>query len=322
MGKRSAYRRPEVGPAWLLLLYALPTRRSTERVSLWRKLRKFGALQIKSGAYVLPDEAVQHERFQWLSKQIRDGGGEATLIRLTEIEGMPTEKIVQTFNADRGKEYQDLARDLALYMRKDRGRRNDAGAERLERFRRRFREIQEVDYFKSPGAERVRRALQQAERLPAASQPGARLLKVRAYAGRVWMTRPRPHIDRVGSAWLIQRFIDPRARFLFSASPRSHAQALPFDMFEAEFSHHGDDCTFETLVKRFGIKDRAARVLSEMVHDADLEDGKFQRVECIGLDRILKGWCKQGLPDEEILTKGFECFEALYTALQRGGGST
>jgi hypothetical protein len=137
------------------------------------------------------------------------------------------------------------------------------------------------------------------------------------YVGRTWLTRPRPEIDRVGSAWLIRKCIDPEARFIFDPKVSAHPNAVSFDMLDAEFSHLGDDCTFETLTKRFVIRNKAIQKIGEMIHDADLEDDKFQRTECVGIDHILKGWAKDGLADEEILRRGFECFDALYSFLQR-----
>src|SRR5205085_11248636 len=121
-----------------------------------------------------------------------------------------------------------------------------------------------------------------------------------------WLTRARPPIARVGSAWLIRKFIDPEAGFTFASKVPAHSKAVSFDMIDAEFSHVGEECTFETLTKRFAIRDKAVRKIAEMVHDADLEDDKFQRPEGIGIDRVLKGWGKEGLADEEILRRGFE----------------
>ncbi len=142
-------------------------------------------------------------------------------------------------------------------------------------------------------------------------------LTANKFTSKTWLTRPRPEIDRVGSAWLIRKFIDPKARFIFSTDPAKHRDAIPYDMFEVEFSHHGDDCTFETLVKRFGIADKAVLKIAEMVHDADLEDGKFQTTACVGIDQVLKGWAKGGLSDEELLRRGGECFDALHQQLRR-----
>ena len=137
------------------------------------------------------------------------------------------------------------------------------------------------------------------------------------FKGKTWLTRPRPGIDRAGSAWLIQKFIDPKARFVFGTHPAKHPDALPFDMLDAEFSHQGDDCTFETLVKRFGITDSAVLQMAEMIHDADLEDGKFRRCECIGINSVLSGWAKTNISDAELLAKGVECFEGLYRELRK-----
>lgn len=134
---------------------------------------------------------------------------------------------------------------------------------------------------------------------------------------RVWLTRPRPEIDRVGSAWLIRKFIDPHARFAFAPKPDAHPEAIPYDVLNVEFTHHGEDCTFETLLKRFAIADAPARRIGEMIHDADLEDGKFQRAECLGLDLLFKGWARLGLSDAKILEKGFSCFDALHASLRK-----
>src|SRR5205085_9777177 len=172
------------------------------------------------------------------------------------------------------------------------------------------------DVLNSTPRQEMEMQLQKPERKTAAK--GA-LPKIHPEADRerTWVTRPRQQIDRSGSAWLIRKFIDPKARFAFAHKVSAHRKAVSFDMLEAEFSHVGEDCTFETLTKRFTIRDKAVRKIAEMVHDADLEDDKFQCPEGIGIDRILKGWGKEGLADEEILRRGFECFDALYAFLQR-----
>ena len=139
----------------------------------------------------------------------------------------------------------------------------------------------------------------------------------RDYRGRTWLTRPRPEIDRAGSAWLIRKFIDPKAKFIFAKRIPANGRAVSFDMLDAEFSHHGEDCTFETLLKRFRIQDKAAHKIGEMIHDADLDDEKFQRTKCIGIDRVLKGWAREGISDQKILRHGLQCFDGLYAFLRR-----
>jgi hypothetical protein len=305
--------------SWLLLLYALPARQNSERVNLWRRLKKFGAVALQTSGYVLPHDPAQFERLQWLSKQIRDAGGEATLIRVAEIDGMSNEQVVGMFNEARASEYKEVAgacqEALSGYRR---GAEEELAAE-VEKQQRRFREIRAVDYFNSPGAHDAQMMLQRAEKV-VARQPGgapAPRANPKEFGDKVWMTRPRPGIDRAGSAWLIRKFIDPRAKFVFGMEPGRRPEAVPFDMADVEFSHHGDDCTFETLIKRFGITDKAVVRMAEMVHDADLEDEKFQRCECMGINAVLTGWARTSISDTELLEKGIECFEGLYKAVKK-----
>jgi len=301
--------------SWLLLLYSLPTNRNTERVAVWRRLKKIGAVQIKTSTYLLPDEPAQYEQFQWLGQQVRDYGGDSTLVRAQEIEGLTREKVISLFNAARDKEYADLRKALQGFI--SRRRKSDAefAAAELERLTKQFRELRQIDFFDSPRGHDVAMLLRRAEGPRRLAK--LQTLDVRQYRGKTWLTRPRPEIDRVGSAWLISKFIDPQAKFVFAPTAQALPEAIPFDMLDAEFSHHGNCCTFETLAKRFAIADKAVAKIGEMIHDADLDDARFQRVECVGIDRVLKGWAKEGVPDDEILRRGFECFDALYAFLQR-----
>lgn len=303
--------------SWLLLLYGLPTRNSAERVNLWRKLKKYGAIQLKTSAYLLPNAPLHYERFQWLAQQVRDDGGEATLMQVARIEGLSDEQIVRLFDDARAKDYEELAAELNRLLKRNQKKRSGDFEAELEKLSKRFKEIRDVDYFSCPAAHDAEMLLQRASNLFAPQPKGKAVLVTKDFSGKTWLTRPRPEIDRVGSAWLIKRFIDPKAKFVFDATPSKHPGAIPFDMTDAEFTHHGDDCTFETLLKRFGLADQALRQIGEMVHDADLEDEKFGRPECIGLDQMLKGWAKSGLSDDELLAEGGKCFDALYQQLKK-----
>ena len=300
---------------WLLLLFSLPTNRNTERVAVWRRLRKMGAVQIKTSTYLLPDAPAQYEQFQWLAQQIRDYGGDSTLVRAQEIEGLSKEKAMAIFNDARAKDYGELRKALQSFIARRKKMETGDAISELERFTRQFREIRGVDFFDSPRGHDVAMLLRRAEG-PKRSQQ-LETLDVKQYQGKTWLTRPRPEIDRVGSAWLIARFIDRKPKFVFASNADAIPGAIPFDMLDAEFSHHGNYCTFETLTRRFVISDKSIAKIGEMVHDADLDDARFQRIEAVGIDRVLKGWAKEGLPDEEILQRGFECFDALYAFLQR-----
>jgi len=301
--------------SWLLLLFSLPTNRNTERVAVWRRLKKMGAVQIKTSTYLLPDAPAQYEGFQWLAQQIRDYGGDSTLVRAQEIEGLTKEKVTAMFNDSRAKDYADLRKGLQSFIAHRKKMNADDAVSELERFTRQFREVRAVDFFDSPRGHDVAMLLRRVEG-PKRSRQLERL-DIKQYQGKTWLTRPRPEIDRVGSAWLISKFIDRKPKFVFAPKMDAVPGAIPFDMLDAELSHHGNDCTFETLTKRFAISDKAVAKIGEMIHDADLDDARFQRVEAVGVDRVLKGWAKQGFSDKEILRRGFECFEALYTFLQR-----
>ncbi len=300
--------------AWLLLLVRLPATHSAERVAIWRKLKKSGAIQIQTSTHILPDDPPRYETFQWLTQHIRDAGGDATLVRAREIDGFSNERLIELFNAARAKEYASLREMLRPFVTSARRTSNFGG--KVDRIRKQFREIRETDFFDSPKAKDLEMVLRKLEGTQLKSKPQPKL-ESRDFRGRVWLTRPRPEIDRVGSAWLIRKSIDPKAKFAFDSRRSANRRVLTFDMLDGDFSHDGDDCTFETLIRRFGIEDKAVRKIAEMIHDADLDDDKFQRNECVGIDRILKGWAKQGLPDKEILRRGFECFDALYAFFQR-----
>jgi hypothetical protein len=301
-------------PSWLLLLFSLPTNRNTERVAVWRRLKKMGAVQIKTSTYLLPDRPAQYEQFQWLAQQIRDYGGDSTLVRAQEIEGLPKERVIAMFDDARAKDYGELRKSLQSFITRRKKMDTEEAVSELERLTRQFREVRAVDFFDSPRGHDVAMLLRRAEGPKRSRQ--LEKLDAKQYQGKTWLTRPRPEIDRVGSAWLIARFIDRKPKFVFAPTADAIPDAIPFDMLDTAFSHHGNYCTFETLTRRFGLSDKSLAKIGEMIHDADLDDARFQRVEAVGIDRVLKGWAKEGLSDQDILQRGFQCFDALYAFLQ------
>jgi hypothetical protein len=312
----------ETSAPWLFLLFNLSAKHSSARTKVWRRLKKFGAIQLKTSTYVLPDEPKHYERFQWLAKEIVDLGGDATLARVKEIEGMPDVAIAALFNEARAKDYDEIIAPLAELIKSKKASKTalETFTNQLQKLQQRFQDIRDVDYFHCSRAEDVQRLFQTAETLESPKRKPAlhpRRLRIEDYRAKTWVTRPRPEIDRVGSAWLIRKFIDPGAKFVFASNPKEHPKAIPYDMFEVELSHQGDRCTFETLVERFGIRDRSVQRLAELIHDADLEDDKFHRTEGFGVEQIFKGWARQGLSDQEILAKGFDCFDGLHALFKR-----
>src|SRR5262245_19750388 len=183
--------------SWLLLLYSLPTKRSAVRVAVWRRLKKMGAAQLTTSTYLLPDLPAQHERFQWLAKQIRDSGGDSTLVRAEEIEGLSEEKVISLFNSARDQEYVALKRALQSFLATKKKSNAAVAMVDLERLTRQFRELREIDFFDSPRGQEVAMLLRQAETPP---KKALARLNAKDYRGKVWQTRPRPEIDRVGSA--------------------------------------------------------------------------------------------------------------------------
>ena len=292
---------------WLLLTFTLPTKRASQRVEVWRKLHRYGAVPLGNSGYLLPNNPSNRERFEWLAQMIRKHAGEASVVSVQSIDNLSTPQLVTRFAEARSREYEGLIRDVqrlsfvALQKR---------GPGRISRLRERFREIVEIDFFGNPLQKRVEELLARAHASPAVTEKSAKT-NPKDYLGRLWVTRPRPGIDRSASAWLIRHFIDKKARFAFAQEGDVPRDAVPFDMFQGGFGHRGDDCTFETLRKEFRIRDTRVAAIGEMVHDADLNDGKFGRKEAFGVDEVLKGWARKGMTDKELLEHGMEMIEGL-----------
>src|SRR5216684_4256528 len=246
--------------AWLLLTFTLPTKRASQRVEIWRKLQRYGTVPLGNSGYLLPNNPANEERFQWLATAIRKYKGDASIVHVQSIDNISTPQLIGRFAEARAREYQELIRQLqefsSLPMQKQ-------AVGRLSRLRSRFQEIVEVDFFASPLQKRVAELLARADAARVATpMPEAAAIRPRDYKGRVWVTRPRPGVDRSASAWLIRGFIDSKARFAFAPEEQVPPAAVPFDMFHGGFGHRGDDCTFETFQKQFRIRDRRVKVIS------------------------------------------------------------
>lgn len=292
---------------WLVFLFSLPSNSASKRVDVWRKLRKYGVLALKSSGYILPKSGANEERLQWLAADIRKYKGTASVLHVSAIDTMPAATLVQMFNAARNDEYEAVAKQLSKSPARN--------TQLLSCSLRQFQEIVDRDFFQAPGRRRIEQILFRLSS-PSPAAHKTKMSQRKNFAGKTWLTRPRPGIDRVSSAWLIRRFIDPAAKFAFGATPSIAPHAIPFDMFvEQGFSHRGEDCTFETLVKEFAITDRKVKSIAQIIHDADISDGKFGRSEALGLDKVLTGWANQGISDHELLRRGIDLIEGLYDAI-------
>jgi hypothetical protein len=298
---------------WLLLVFSLPARSASQRVQIWRKLQRYGMLALRSSGYVLPNTALNQERMEWLATAIRTYKGQASVVQVQGFDDLPSEHLKQLFVEARSRDYQKLLHEAKKVLALSPSRRPGG---RMNRIRRRFLELQDIDFFGSPLRSKVENLLAQTDKADTQTAGRKASGKSGEYVNRLWMTRSRPGIDRVASAWLIRRFIDSKAHFIFGAEPSAHAEAIPFDMFCAQgFGHRGEDCTFETLQKEFSIRDSRVKRIAQIIHDADLGDEKFGRLEGQGLDKVLNGWAKQDLPDDELLQRGMDLIEGLYEAL-------
>jgi hypothetical protein len=310
--------------SFLLLLVGVPPSPSSLRVRVWRRLRSLGAVALKRSAYLLPDTPERYEDFQWLAQEVQREGGDATLVRVHQIENMTEADVIAIFHEPRNQDYRQLAaRYRKVLQGLDKKRPSARAQEELARLAKDHQRIRDVDFFGAPGGAEVRRleeAITMRTRRPetTAREPKP-TLDLTKLTGRRWVTRPRPHVDRIASAWLIKRFIDPGATFVFADPQDFPADAIPFDAPNVELTHHGEDCTFETLVKRGRLRDRRLLRLAEIVHEADLRDGKYPHEEARGIDAAIRGFLAASADDARVLELGMTLFEGLYATTAKRG---
>ncbi len=313
---------------WVVFSYSLPSKaRSSPRVAVWRRLRALGSISPKGGVHVLPAREECVESFQWLAQEVEQAGGEALLLRVDRFEGLSDARLVDLFREARKEDYAALearaaALEKTLAASRRRDPRDDAQArELLARLKREHAEIARIDFFDSPAGAQAAAHLARTEQALSPGRPDdARVppAALAAYRTRRWVTRPSPHVDRLACAWLIRRFINPRAAIRYSNTPQPDEVA--FDMSQGPFSHHGNLCTFETMVSAFGLADPAVQAIAEIVHEIDLRDGRYARPEVPGIDAILRGWMIRSDADREL--HGIALFDGLYTALSRPARGT
>jgi hypothetical protein len=305
-------------PRWLVLIHQIPNRPPYLRVKVGRRLQGLGAVGVKNSVYVLPRTDDALEDFQWVRREIVGGGGEASVLVAHFIEGLSDPDLERLFNAAREAEYAALAKEARALQVLSRGRRGKAEEKArvwLQRLRKRLTQVVEVDFFGASGRDAVEGPLAAVEAALRPKGPAGETKAAQSggLKGRTWVTRIGIHIDRIGSAWLIRRFIDAEAhfRFLKPTDPVSGGE-LRFDMFEGEFTHEGELCTFEVLLRDFALEDPALSRLGEIVHSIDLKDGRYSHPETAGLDHVIAGIALRHKDDEGRLRDGAAAFEGLY----------
>lgn len=318
---------------WILFFYSVPSKPVSNRMSVWRKLMKVGAVPLKGAVYILPYTAEHGELLHWLVAEIKQMNGDAALVSIEKVDTIKDSELIDLFNQARKSDYQTIGQDLEAVARKlnniKKGgqEQNQKGLSgQLDKIVKAFAEIQKIDFFSAAEGAALRAAidllrneLDQLMGTRKKTKSTAVLSQKLAsdYQKRVWATRRRPFVDRMACAWLIRNFIDQDAVFEFIDEDQVNdlpPTTIVFDMYGGEFTHAGDLCTFEVLVRAFGLKDKALKQIAETVHVLDMKDDKYPSPEAQGVERILTGIRKTASADREALTLGMQVFAMLYAA--------
>lgn len=306
---------------WLLLIHQIPPKPDYFRVKIWRRLHQVGSVAIKQSVYVLPNSESGYEDFSWILKEITEGGGDANLSEVRFLEGLRDEQVVALFQDARKSDYEKLIKDVHALrdeIRKSETSAGDASTKfktQLGKLQKRLDDTVAIDFFDTPQRIATENALfdviTKLKGTHGVTGPSLNLVEL---VGKTWVTRKNVYVDRMASAWFITRFIDKNARFKFTGS-KNYApkkDEVRFDMYDAEFTHEGEKCTFETMIQRFGINDKAVQIMAEMIHDLDLKDSKFGRPEIDGIRVVLSGIVATQSTDHERLKRSAEVFDNLH----------
>ena len=295
-------------PRWLLLFHQIPPNPAYVRVKVGRRLARIGAIALKNSVYALPRSEGAIEDLQWVLREVVSSGGDATLCEARFVDGLTDDEVERRFQEARDEDYQTLSGEIrgvvdALADEERSASRGEKLKADLARFERRLEEV----------AGLLRTLVEKLEQKPAAAQNSVGHVARGAYLGKRWVTRSGVHVDRIASAWLVRSFIDPKATFKFvpARGYRPGNNEVRFDMFEAEFTHEGDLCTFEVLIERFSIREPGVVAIAELIHDMDIKDSKFERPETPGVAALIAGLCIASRTDEERLAQGFTLFDQL-----------
>jgi len=312
-----------LAPRWLLVVPALQRMPARVRSAPVARLRRLGAIRVKASVFVLPDSPATREAVGWLKADVERANGELTTFAADSVDAWTDERIVEEFRRTTQSAYARLAKELeGTLARAANSARPGArpGRRRLDRFLARAADIERLDFFGGAGRDRVRALVANLHETLSSgtSRTGGLGMERGAYRGRHWVTLPRPGADRMASAWLIRRFVDPDATFGFAPNTGAvAADAVAFDMFGVELSHRGDECTFETLRDRFGVRNDGVEHLARLVHDLDLKDGRYEAPAAATLGPIIEGLQLAEADDRALLAHGMVLFEGVYQSVAR-----
>ncbi len=307
---------------WLLLIHQIPPKPDYFRVKIWRRLQRVGAVAVKNSVYVLPKSDSTLEDFQWVLREITEGGGDASLCEAGFVEGLTDAQIESLFQAARDADYATIAEEARELAKRLHSRKSDSTSElagAVAKLRNRLAEIVAIDYFDSLGRQTAEGLVSNLEQIVQPVVQNESVKSADDYRGVTWVTRKGIHVDRMASAWLIRRFIDQHAKFKFVPARGYQPQKgeVRFDMFDAEFTHEGERCTAEVLMTRFAPNRSALRPIVEIVHNIDLKDAEFERPETAGVEALITGICSRVKDDDERLVRGCEVFNDLFEFFSR-----
>lgn len=315
---------------WLLFFYSVPSKPVSNRMKIWRRLTQAGALPFKGAAYILPHNEEHYEFYQWLVSETVGMSGEAAFVHVKTIETMQDKEIIDLFNKQRERDYQDIEKKFEVLERKiqsiNKGSNSHGNKKLSEQFHKllkEFESIRKIDFFSSKAGTIIKKRI---EILQAKFRDIDRIYTdihiptitpghIKDYQGKTWVTRKRPFVDRMASAWLIRKFIDPSASFEFIDEKEiAHLgkDMIAFDVMGGEFTHISDMCTFEVLIKSFNLRERRLKKIAAIVHELDIKDDKFKTAEAKGIEEILIGIRKISKNDLDALERGISIFEMLY----------
>lgn len=304
--------------SYLALFVSLPTKAATDRMRVWRSVKALGCATLRDGVYLLPDSADSAAVLDEVAGQAVAAGGSGEIYRLSGCDEAREDALRALF--DRGEEYANIAGEIKDLGRIQASLDGAVAARKLQALVRRFEQLTHIDFFPGEAQRQTLSLLDDLRdtliRRMAPDEPTARQADIprraRAdYQGRIWATRARPWVDRLATAWLIRRFIDPKARIVWLASPRDcQADWLGFDFDGATFSHVGARVTFETLLASFGLEaDPALLRLGELVHCLDA--GGLPVPEAPGIEALLAGLRASEPDDDVLLGRACEVFDWL-----------
>ncbi|MBI5585499.1 MAG: chromate resistance protein [Deltaproteobacteria bacterium] len=313
---------------WLLLIHQLPPQPNALRVKIWRRLHQVGAVAIKQSVYALPFSDQSREDLSWILKEILEGGGDGSISEARFLEGLTDEQVKALFQNAREEDYEKIIREARLLLTEfsspeGKGPKDEVlnGTARHSRLQRRWAEIAAIDFFPSPEREIAAGLINGLEkRISGSASPiTIKKMAVDHLKGSLWVTRRNLYIDRIACGWLIRRFIDPEATFKFITGTRCKPKPGErcFDLFDGDFTHEGDRCTFEVMTRRLGFQSPALTALAEIVHDIDLKDGRYSRQETEGFRALLTGLVSSVLDDARRLEEGARLFDNLYAYFQK-----